>query len=92
VLALMLFFQWLPHFPYESTERFQNTRITTFRGSTWILLQQDRHLIHHLYPSVPWYCYRAVFQELRPLSEARGAIIQGRDSNPPHRIQLRVEA
>ena len=91
ILALMVFFQWLPHVPYESTARFHNTRITTFRGSTWLLLQQDRHLIHHLYPPVPWYCYRAVFREIRPLLEAEGAAIEGRDSDPPRRIRLRLE-
>lgn len=36
-------------------------------------MQQDRHLIHHLYPSVPWYRYRAVFRKLRPLVELPGS-------------------
>lgn len=89
VLALMVLFQWLPHVPYESTDRYENTRVTTFRGSTWLLLQQDRHLIHHLYPSVPWYRYRAVFREIRPLLEAEGARIEGRDSASRRPIQLR---
>jgi len=92
VFALMVLFQWLPHFPHQNAERFHNTRITTFWGSTWLLLQQDRHLIHHLYPSVPWYRYRAVFRELRPLLEAQGATIEGRDANPPRRIQWRARA
>jgi fatty acid desaturase len=90
VLALMVLFQWLPHFPYDSTERFHNTRITTFRFSTWLLLQQDRHLIHHLYPSIPWYRYRAVFREIRPLLLAEGATIEGRDAAPSRPIQLRT--
>ena len=89
ILALMVLFQWLPHVPYDSTERYGNTRITTFRGSTWLLLQQDRHLIHHLYPSVPWYRYRAVFREIRPLLDAEGARIEGRDSSPHRPIQMR---
>ncbi|HMS49746.1 fatty acid desaturase [Candidatus Neomicrothrix sp.] len=91
ILALIVLFQWLPHVPYDNTARFLNTRITTFRGSTWLLLQQDRHLIHHLYPSVPWYRYRAVFREVRPLLEAEGARIEGRDSDshPRRPIQLR---
>ena len=29
---------------------------------TWLLLEQDRHLIHHLRPSAPRYRYRAVFR------------------------------
>ena len=63
-----------------------------FRGSTWLLLHQDRHLIHHLYPAVPWYRYRAVFREGRPLLEANGARIEGREANPPRAIQLSVTA
>ena len=51
----------------EHTDRFRNTRITLFPGSTWLLLQQDRHLIHHLYPSIPWYRYRAAHRELASL-------------------------
>lgn len=90
LLALMLLFQWLPHFPYETTKRFHNTRITTFPGSTWLLLQQDHHLIHHLYPSVPWYRYRAVFRELQPMLVAEGAPLEGRASDPPRPIRLRV--
>ena len=47
-LYLAVFFVWLPHYPYEHTG-FRNTRITPF-SVRWLLLQQDRHLIHHLYP------------------------------------------
>lgn len=89
ILALMILFQWLPHFPFDRTDRFGATRINRFPGSTWLLLQQDRHLIHHLYPTIPWYRYRAAFRELRPLLEANGAIIQGTGSNPRVPIQLR---
>lgn len=88
VLVLMILFQWLPHVPYDDTARFRNTRITTFRGSTFLLLQQDRHLIHHLYPFVPWYRYRKVFREIRPLLEAKEARIEGRDSDPHQPIKL----
>jgi fatty acid desaturase len=92
ILALNVLFQWLPHLPHDSTDRFRNTRITTFRGSTWLLLQQDHHLIHHLYPALPWYTYRRVFRELRALLVSQGAVIEGRDDSPPGRIRLRVEA
>ena len=89
-LPLMVLFSWLPHVPFDSTARFHNTRINTFRGSTWLLLHQDRHLIHHLYPSVPWYRYRALFHDVRSLLEAEGARIEGRDSNPRQPIRLSV--
>jgi fatty acid desaturase len=92
ILFLTVLFQWLPHFPFDRTDRFGATRVNRFPGSTWILLQQDRHLIHHLYPSIPWYRYRTAFRELRPLLEENGAIIQGTGSEPRVRIQLRATA
>jgi len=88
-LYLAIFFAWLPHFPYEHTDRFRNTRITLFPGSTWLLLQQDRHLIHHLYPSIPWYRYRAAHRELASLLSERGAVVAGPSSKPRVRVQLR---
>ena len=92
VFYLMVLFQWLPHFPFDRTDRFGNTRVTRFPGSTWLLLQQDRHLIHHLYPQIPWYRYRRAFRELRPLLVANGAIIQGRGTSPHVPIRLRQPA
>jgi beta-carotene hydroxylase len=89
VLYLSILFQWLPHFPFDRTDRFGATRINRFLGSTWMLLQQDRHLIHHLYPQIPWYRYRAAFRELRPLLVTNGAIIQGTGTSPHIPIQLR---
>ena len=94
IFFLMVLFQWLPHFPFDRTDRFGATRITRFYGSTWLLLQQDRHLIHHLYPQIPWYRYRKTFNELRPLLVANGAIIEGTGTTPHVPIQLheRVKA
>jgi len=88
-LYLLFFFVWLPHFPYQHTDRFRNTRITLFPGSTWLLLQQDRHLIHHLYPSIPWYRYRAAHRELASLLSERGALVVGPSSDPRRRVKLR---
>ncbi len=90
ILLLMVLFQWLPHFPFDRTDRFGATRVNRFPFSTWLLLQQDRHLVHHLYPSIPWYRYRAAYRELRPILEANGAIIQGIDTSPRIPIQLRT--
>ena len=88
-LYLAFFFVWLPHFPFEHTDRFRNTRITLFPGSTWLLLHQDRHLIHHLYPSIPWYRYRAAHRELAPLLAEHGAVVAGPSSDPRVRVRLR---
>ena len=52
-------------------------------------MQQDRHLIHHLYPSIPWYRYRAAYRELLPLLRDEGAIIAGPQTDPRTPIRLR---
>jgi beta-carotene hydroxylase len=59
-------FDFLPHYPFVSTARFLDTRIQTGRIRHFLLLGQNYHLIHHLWVSVPWFSYRAVFNELEP--------------------------
>lgn len=77
ILILNIFFQWLPHHPFDSTERYHNTRISLWRGGTFLLLQQNLHLMHHLWPSVPFYNYARLFRPLRPVLVAEGSRIEG---------------
>jgi fatty acid desaturase len=77
-LVLMTTFQWLPHHPHTETDRYRNTRINVFLLSTPTLLEQDHHLMHHLFPRVPWYRYRRLFREIRPLLQEHNARIEGR--------------
>lgn len=68
-------FDWLPHQPHVVRARFKNTRVLLFPGATVSLLWQNYHLIHHLYPRVPFYRYNKVFEEIRPFLESEGAPI-----------------
>lgn len=77
ILLLNIFFQWLPHHPFDSTERYLNTRISLWPGGTFLLLQQNMHLMHHLWPSVPFYNYARLFRRLRPVLVAEGSRIEG---------------
>ena len=66
-LALGFSFFWLPHAPHDVTQEENFTRATTIReGHEWLLaplLQyQHVHLIHHLYPSTPFYNNHRVWQ------------------------------
>ena len=57
--ALLAFaFDWLPHHPHERTERYLNTRVVAIPGISAFLLSQNYHLIHHLYPNIPFYHYK----------------------------------
>ena len=77
VLILNIFFQWLPHYPFDRTDRYGNTRISLWAGGTFLTLQQNLHLMHHLWPSVPFYNYRRLYRALRPVLIEEGSRIEG---------------
>lgn len=85
VLALNIFFQWLPHHPFDRTERYLNTRISLWAGGTFLLLQQNLHLMHHLWPSVPFYNYARLFRRLRSVLLVEGSRIEGLMVGPRRR-------
>lgn len=70
-------FGWFPHHDHTETGRYRDTRIALFPGADLLFLQQNLHLVHHMLPTVPFYRYRAVFDELRPTLQAHGARIEG---------------
>lgn len=70
---LVILFQWLPHHPFKETGRYSATRNT---GRAWLnlpFLWQNWHLMHHLWPSVPFYNYQRLYTRIRPVLEAKGA-------------------
>ena len=76
IACLALSFDYLPHVPYAaraSEDRFAATRILIAPGLTGLFLFQNYHLIHHLYPGVPFYRYRKVFEARRDKLLAQGA-------------------
>lgn len=79
--AIIIFlFAYVPHRPHDTKERYRNTRIHSI-GGPWewlantVYLFQNYHLIHHLFPRIPFYLYPAVFRELRPVLERQGSRI-----------------
>jgi fatty acid desaturase len=77
VLLMQVAFGWFPHHDHSETGRYRDTRISLFPGGDILYLYQNLHLIHHMLPVVPFYRYRAVFDELRPTLEQHGARIEG---------------
>ena len=75
-MFLVYAFDYLPHYPFTSTERYENTRIQAGRLRHFLLLGQNYHLIHHLWVSVPWFSYREVFNDLEIQLRAHGARIE----------------
>ena len=63
---------WATHHPHGKTARYENTSVIRhplgFVGSMGI----EYHLIHHLYPYIPFHATRAAYYEMKPMLEARG--------------------
>ena len=59
---------YLPHKPYEDTARWKNTNIQLFSISWFeeLMFKHNLHAVHHLFPRVPFYNYRSVFEKLEP--------------------------
>lgn len=76
---LSLAFDLIPHLPYDSTERFYDTRALPGRTLNVLFLGQNYHLVHHLWNSVPWYKYQAVYAETRDDLVAIGARVDWGD-------------
>ena len=78
---IIYFFAYLTHQPHQDTVRYRDTNIFWFKGRllgpvvNWLYLFQNYHLIHHLFPRVPFYLYGDAFKELKPVLEREGAHI-----------------
>jgi beta-carotene hydroxylase len=72
-LALGLFFDYLPHRPFKEQNRWKNARVYPSPIVNLLILGQNYHLIHHLWPSIPWYKYQAAYYQMQPLLDAKGS-------------------
>ena len=59
---LSMVFGWIPHHPHEETEKYSNTRIIKGSFLNLIMFGQNYHLVHHLYPKIPYYDYKKAFE------------------------------
>jgi beta-carotene hydroxylase len=66
-LALGLFFDYLPHRPFQERSRWKNARVYPGWLLNILLLGQNYHLVHHLWPSIPWYYYQPAYYKMKPL-------------------------
>lgn len=66
-MALGLFFDYLPHRPFQERNRWRNARVYPGQVMNVLIMGQNYHLIHHLWPSIPWYKYRPAYHAVKPL-------------------------
>jgi beta-carotene hydroxylase len=72
-LALGLFFDYLPHRNFQERNRWKNARVYPSTLLNILILGQNYHLIHHLWPSVPWYKVQPAYYAVKPLLDAKGS-------------------
>ncbi len=80
VIFLALAFDFLPHYPHQVQAIDEPFRSTSNRvGMEWLLnpllLYQNYHLVHHLYPTVPFYRYLKVWNAKRNYHESQNPAI-----------------
>ena len=76
VFFLAYTFDYLPHKPHEITSQedpYKATKVRPVGILTPILLYQNYHLIHHLFPAVPFYNYARVWNERKGVLIKKGA-------------------
>lgn len=83
-MALGLFFDYLPHRPFQERDRWRNARVYPSPILNLLIMGQNYHLIHHLWPSIPWYKYQPAYFATKPLLDAKGCyqslgLLQGKD-------------
>lgn len=82
-------FDYLPHRPHDVPSRVNRFEATVVRPAPWLtplLVGQNFHLIHHLYPAVPFYRYGVVWRSREADLRARGARViepKGRGPSAP---------
>jgi beta-carotene hydroxylase len=72
-LFLGLTFDYLPHRPFNERDRWLNARVYPSKLLNILLGGQNYHLVHHLWPAIPWYKYEAAYYEMKPLLDAKGS-------------------
>jgi beta-carotene hydroxylase len=71
IIFLGLTFDFIPHYPHDDQTRFNNSRTIPSRLLSILMVNQNYHIIHHLYPRVPFYMYKSVFENMSPEDKAK---------------------
>ena len=69
--TLGLFFDYLPHRPFQERDRWKNARVYPSKILNWLICGQNYHLVHHLWPSIPWYKYQPAYYQMKPLLDRK---------------------
>jgi beta-carotene hydroxylase len=73
VMLTVYVFDHLPHHPHSDPGKFTNARFYPHPVLDWVFFMHSHHLIHHLWPSIPWYRYREAYLQRKGELMAAGA-------------------
>ena len=80
-VAMDWYINYLPHVGLPP-HRYQGTRVLDVSWFTPVVLAHNYHAIHHLWPTIPWHGYRAVFRDKLPELRRNGVPIEHRVFGP----------
>jgi beta-carotene hydroxylase len=63
---LALTFDYWPHRPHTQRGRLKDTAALLPRWLDPLFLRQNLHVVHHLYPTIPWHRYRKALAVIEP--------------------------
>ncbi len=72
-VTLGIFFDYLPHRPFLSRNKWKNARVYPSKAMNILIMGQNYHLVHHLWPSIPWFEYKAAYERTKPLLDSKGS-------------------
>ncbi|OUR95403.1 hypothetical protein A9Q84_16345 [Halobacteriovorax marinus] len=72
---LSIVFAWIPHHPHEEQGKYRSSRIIQGTLLKYFTACQSYHLIHHLYPKIPFYQYKKAYNYLEEELKHNDAII-----------------
>ena len=65
LLAFVL--DYLPHHPHNITERYKNSNVVYGKMIYFLSMAHSFHVVHHVWPKIPFYCYKQVFFQQKDL-------------------------
>jgi len=90
-LFVTITFDFLPHYPHETSAKEDRFRSTSNRvGMEWLMtpifLSQNYHLVHHIYPTVPFYRYLKIWNARKQYHESQNPAITSTFSLRPRKV------
>lgn len=74
---LALTFDYWPHRPHTARGRLKDTAALLPRALDPLFLRQNLHIVHHLYPTIPWHRYRRALAVIEPELRKAGTPLWG---------------